>query len=221
MHTQELIPRNPLAEIEKIKYHREKEKAFSDIEIERLRAACKNSREKAILEVLLSTGCRASEAVSIKIADIVNDCVDIIGKGEKPRKVYINAKAEIAIETYLRDRKDENPYLFPAGLKFENTSSQARRAKGDWYKLPELVDLKQCANHESINIVVRRIGKRAGVENVHAHRFRRTCATMALRRGMPIELVSKMLGHEQLSTTQIYLDLREEDLKNAHKKYVY
>ena len=66
----------------------------------------------------------------------------------------------------------------------------------------------------------RKIGRRAGVENTHPHRFRRTCATLALRRGMPIELVSKMLGHEQLSTTQIYLDIRDEDLEAAHRRYV-
>ena len=96
-----------------------------------------------------------------------------------------------------------------------------RSLQGDWYKNPEMVSAAEHLEKESINTCVKKIGKRAGVDNVHTHRFRRTCATMALRRGMTIELVSKMLGHEQIATTQIYLDLREEDLKNAHEKFVY
>lgn len=88
-----------------------------------------------------------------------------------------------------------------------------------WYRNTKLVgDSKR--DKSSIETTLRRLGKKAGVENVHPHRFRRTCATMALRRGMPLELVSKMLGHEQIATTQIYLDLSEHELEEAHKKYV-
>ena len=87
-----------------------------------------------------------------------------------------------------------------------------------WYKNPELVG-KGRMDIASIESVVRNIGKRAGVKKCHPHRFRRTCATFALRRGMPIEQVSKMLGHEQLTTTQIYLELTQDDLANAHRKY--
>ena len=89
----------------------------------------------------------------------------------------------------------------------------------EWYKFPELIS-SGSRDKGSIEACVRKIGQRAGVETCHPHRFRRTCATMALRRGMPIELVSKMLGHEQISTTQIYLDLSEKDIADAHHKYV-
>lgn len=221
---EELITRNPMLKVEKIKYHTEKESAFDDFEIERIRAKCKNSREKAIVELLLSTGCRASEAVSIKIADIDENAITVFGKGGKFRKVYLNAKSVIAISAYLAERQDTNPYLFPAGIP-ANTDAKLmgkyRHFQDKWYINPELISKTEHLDKESINKCVKRIGKRAGVENVHTHRFRRTCATSALRRGMTIELVSKMLGHEEIATTQIYLDLREEDLKNAHQKFVY
>ena len=91
--------------------------------------------------------------------------------------------------------------------------------KKDWYKEPDLV-ANEPSDTGNIETTVRRIGRRAGVENTHPHRFRRTCATFALRRGMPIEQVSRMLGHQQISTTQIYLDLTEEELEQAHRRYV-
>lgn len=169
-------------------------------------------------------GCRASEVASIKIDDINDDKVTVLGKGGKYRNIYLNAKSVIAIETYLKERKDNNPYLFPSGIKFggdQELLCRVRKEKGNWYKYRDLVDPSEHINHESINSSLKRIGKRAGVYGVHTHRFRRTCATMALRRGMTIELVSKMLGHEELATTQIYLDIRDDDLEIAHKKFVY
>ena len=89
-----------------------------------------------------------------------------------------------------------------------------------WYTVPDLVDETQHCDSSTIEAVVRNIGKRAGVENVHPHRFRRTGATMALRAGMPILQVSKLLGHEQLSTTQIYLDITDDELNEAHTRFV-
>lgn len=214
-----IINQSPLRKIEAIKAPKVKKKAFTEIELEKIRAAARTARETAIIEMLCSTGCRVTELVNIKIADIKEDSVTIIGKGEKERTVYINAKALIAVKTYLDERKDDNEYLFPKGkwLWDEEATIQSRRK--DWYKYSECV----ADGHQdiaSIQGIVRKIGKRAGVENVHPHRFRRTCATMALRRGMPLEQVSMMLGHEQISTTQIYLDLDETELKAAHKKYV-
>jgi site-specific recombinase XerD len=221
---EDLIAKNPMAKIEKIKYHTDKEEAFTDYDIEKIRGACKNAREKAIIELLLSTGCRASEVCGIKITDIEDDAITVFGKGGKFRKVYLNAKAVVAIQHYLSERKDKNPYLFPRGI--DPTQDKAlmgryRAYKGEWYRYLDMVDKTAPMDKETINSVSKKIGKRAGVDNVHTHRFRRTCATMALRRGMTIELVSKMLGHEQIATTQIYLDLREEDLKIAHEKFVY
>lgn len=221
---EELTTKNPIAKIEKIKFHNEKESALSDYEVERIRGACQTARERAIVEILLSTGCRASEVTSIKIVDIGEDTITVLGKGEKYRKVYLNAKCIVALQTYMSERKDKSPYLFPSAVQANSDKAlmgKFRHIQKDWYKNPELVNESRSMNKESINSCVKKIAKRAGVEGVHTHRFRRTCATMALRRGMTIELVSKMLGHEQIATTQIYLDLHEKDLKDAHEKFVY
>lgn len=220
LYREELIKTNPMNKVDHVKFKREKETAFSDMEIELIRQACRTSMQKAVVEMLLSTGCRASELVSIKITDMDEDKVSILGKGEKWRTVYINAKACVAVKNYLAERKDTNPYLFPRAVDVKQRSQIANFAKRDWYQNPEMVTVNQSFAASSVNAMVRKIGERAGVSSVHAHRFRRTCATQALRHGMPIELVSMMLGHEQISTTQIYLDIREDDLKAAHRKYV-
>lgn len=216
LHREEIIMKNPMNRVEAIKFHREKEPAFTDLEIEMMREKCANNFEKAMFETLLSTGCRASELCSIKICDIKNGKVEIFGKGGKYRNVYINAKASVAISAYLAERTDMNPYLFPGG----KLNGGMRHMRGNWYKEPLCVSETAPYGKESVNCLCRRIAKRAGVTGAHAHRFRRTCATHALRHGMPIEMVSMMLGHEQISTTQIYLDINEDDLRAAHKKYV-
>lgn len=222
MNAEEIIPKNPMNKVERIKQDRVKKKAFSDMECERIRAACQTAQELAVIETLLSTGCRVSELVQIRIDDIMDGKVVVHGKGNKDRTVYFNAKAELAIQKFLAERRDCNPYVFPAGLNIgEKPSSKERGgcAARYWYRDPDLIG-DGMRYTSSIEQMVRKIGKRAGVDNVHPHRFRRTSATIALRRGMPIEMVSKMLGHEQISTTQIYLDLTDDDLEAAHKKYV-
>lgn len=220
---EELIIKNPMNKVDSIKVRKQKKLAFSEMEVELLRNGCKNNREKAIVETLFSTGCRVSELVTIKIGDIDGSAVDVLGKGEKHRNVYLNAKAQVAIQTYLTERRDTNPYLFPrmddTARAPENFSKMRIKGPG-WYKHPEMVDMTDHASSSTIEVIIRDLGKRTGVPNAHPHRFRRTCATLALRRGMPLEQVSKMLGHEQLSTTQIYLDLSEKELERAHEKYV-
>lgn len=214
---EELVTKNPTARIDRIKCERVKKKAFTDIEVEKLRSAAQTNREKAMVEVLFSTGCRVTELVLMKIEELDGDKIVVHGKGAKDRTVYLNAKAELALKNYLKERKDNNPYIFCGGYPVSN--GKARRLKGDWYQFPEYVS----DTHVESNSVRQRlvkIGKRVEVEDVHPHKFRRTCATMALRRGMSLEQVSKMLGHEELSTTQIYLDQTEEELQAAHKKYV-
>ncbi len=213
----EIISKNPMLRVEKIKGPVEKKKAFSDMELERLRQKLHTERERAIFELLLSTGCRVSELVSIKKQDVIDDAIQILGKGQKYRTVYLNAKAALAIESYLAERKDKNPYLFPKCIGLSDGLSKARY---DWYKNPSLVCADGSQDKGSIESFCRRLGRQAGVTDCHPHRFRRTCATFALRKGMPIELVSKMLGHANIGTTQIYLDIAEEDLKQAHRKYV-
>lgn len=221
LFSEEIIPKNPMIKIDAVKVPKVKRKAFSDIECEKLRSACRTSMDTAIIEMFLSTGCRVSELCAILILDLNEDRCVVHGKGNKDRTVYLNAKAQIAVEKYLSERSDSNPYLFPVGIKINLADSKAKQMKrlADWYKYPEFVGIGE-RDKGGIESTVRKIGKKAGIDDVHPHRFRRTCATMALRRGMPIEMVSKMLGHEQLATTQIYLDLSEHELEEAHKKYV-
>lgn len=226
MMREEFISKNPMVKIDKIRFHKQEETAFSELDVEKIRAGCQTNRERCIVEVLLSTGCRISELLSIRTADIGNGVINILGKGEKYRNVYLNAKAQLAIEAYLAERNDTNPYLFPGAVVFPGTTQKERlqkcRQEGrDWYKDPKNVSADQSLDKRSVKGMLDRLGKRANVEKCHPHRFRRTCATFALRRGMPIEQVCKMLGHASISTTQIYLDLREEELVQAHKKYVY
>ena len=190
----ELILRNPIRMVDQVKIPKKPKQAFSEREIEKLRAACKNPKERAIIETLLSTACRVSELLSIKTCDIDGSRIMICGKGNKYAPVYLNSKATYAIETYINSRTDNSPYLFP-GRKTTATSA-------------------------SIQKTLKLIGERAVVANVHPHRFRRTAATMALRHGMSIEMVSKMLRHEKLQTTMIYLDLDDRELQYQHQKYV-
>lgn len=167
----------------------------------------------------MSTGCRVTELSMIRIDDLKEDKLIVHGKGQKDRTVYLNAKAQMAVKKYVQEREDSNPYLFPKGIWMDGAKGMKRKEQGMWYKHPEYVQ-EGCTDKSSLESVVRKIGRRAGVEKCHPHRFRRTCATFALRRGMPLVQVSKMLGHENIDTTQIYLDLSEEELEQAHKKYV-
>lgn len=216
MFSEEIIPKNPMLKIDVIKQDKVQKKAFTDMECEKLRHACRTPLESATVEMLLSTGCRVSELAQMQIDDIKDGKAIVHGKGNKDRTVYLNAKAQLALQKYLSERCDNNPYLFPKGTILTDTSKP-----GDvyWYRNPDMIR-EGHRDKSSIEATVRKIGKRAEVEHTHPHRFRRTCATHALRHGMPIELVSKMLGHSQISTTQIYLDLSDDDLEAAHRKYV-
>lgn len=215
------VPENPTLLLEKMHYIKPKEAAFSQLEIEKMRERIQTNRDRALFELLLSTGCRASEICHIKIEDIRDDQIVVLGKGEKYRTVYVNAKAQVALSSYLPERHDKNPYLFPRMKnKNELLTSSKRHKRRNWYQYPEYVDEAEPMNTETINYIVKHIAKLANVDGCHTHRFRRTCATMALRRGMPLEQVSMMLGHEQIGTTQIYLDIREDDLKASHNRYV-
>lgn len=207
MVDEELILKNPIRKIPFIKGVKTKKKAFTDAELEEIRLAVTTQKENAILELLISTGCRVSEICQIMVSDIAENKVLVHGKGQKDRYVYLTARAKKAIELYMETEYFKkryslgNPYLF----------ARERMIEPDRY---------MHMDKGAVENMVRTLGKKADVKNVHPHRFRRTCATNALRRGMPIEQVSKMLGHNSIETTQIYLDLDEESLENAHKKYV-
>lgn len=207
---EELVRKNPCKKIQKIRGKKKVKEAFTENELELMRAVCRKgksaekfgSKHLAILETLISTGCRATECVNIKLEDIKGDRIKILGKGNKERYVYLTARAQVAIKEYLNTRTYQSPYLFTG------------------YDVQEKKETEKMSSGGSINTIVKNIAKRAGIESAHAHKFRRTAATLAMKRGMPIELVSKMLGHEQLSTTQIYLQITDDDVASAHNKYV-
>ena len=224
LQTEEILLKNPMSKVEVLKEQKKKKTAYSLIDAERLRNACQTNREKAIIEILSSTWCRASEVVMIRWSEISGTSVVIHGKGQKDRICYLNARALLAIENYRAERKDNNPYVFPraagAGDIRNFAKGRQRKKESSWYMDAALVDPERHMDYSSLGDIVRTIGKRAGVEKCHPHRFRRTGATLALRSGMPLTTVSKLLGHESIETTQIYLDISDEDLKQAHEKYV-
>lgn len=224
MLNNEYITSNPMNKVETMKYAKPKKKAFTDVEVELLRRACTSERELMIVEILLSTWCRVSELVGIKIDEIDNDKIIVHGKGEKDRTVFLNAKAQIAIQQYLNKRKDNNPYLLPkasaSGSVTAFTKGKKREEQNKWYEDASLVDPEEPCDKGTVESIVRRLGERANVKNVHPHRFRRTGATFAIRAGMPFMTVSKLLGHANIAVTQVYLDINDEDLENEHGKYV-
>ncbi len=219
---EEIIHKNPMLKVDSIKAKAPKKKAFTEMEVEKIRAACRNKRETCLIEVLLSTCCRIFEVAKLTIDECRNSEIQIIGKGEKPRTVYLNARAQLAIQAYLAERKDRNPYLFPISINVGKQVGEARALKGQhmWYTYSSNVAPDGHQDKSSLEATIRAIGKLAGVKECHAHRFRRTSATMALKRGMNVVYVQKMLGHSSLDTTQRYLDISDDELTVAHRKYV-
>ncbi|MHC1723059.1 MAG: tyrosine-type recombinase/integrase [Aminipila sp.] len=194
---EEYIIKNPTLRIKAIKKEKRVKVPFSEIEVEKLRRAADRKRDLAVIDVLLSTGMRVGEIVKLNRSDITNNECIVFGKGETERVVYFNARAAVSLSNYLNDRTDSDEALFVRSRKPYNRIGES-----------------------AIEDIVRKIGKAARVNNVHPHRFRRTTATIALNRGMPIEQVQKMLGHKQIDTTMLYAQSNQENLKASHKKYV-
>lgn len=195
---EEYIAKDPGARVENIKVPKRSKQEFSELEVEKLRSATANSKESPVIELLLSTGCRVSELVSLNFRDYnqENDSITVIGKGNKQRTLYLNAKAKMALNHYLKDVPHiAGPLFFGQTLGKEMTAAGVQK-------------------------LVNRLGERAGVANVHPHRFRRTAATLARRHGMPIELVMNFLGHESIDTTLKYSMIGDEELKLSHQKFV-
>ena len=195
---EEYITKDPGARVENIKVPKRRKQEFSELEVEKLRSVAANSKEALVIELLLSTGCRVSELVSLNFRDYdqENDSITVIGKGNKQRRLYLNAKAKMALNHYLKDVPHiTGPLFFGQTLGKEMTSAGVQK-------------------------LVKRLGDRAGVANVHPHRFRRTAATLARRHGMPIEIVMNFLGHESIDTTLKYSMIGDEELKLSHQKFV-
>ena len=211
---EELIEKNPMIRVEKVKVHRIPEAALTDEQMEQLRYCCKTKREKALLEFLYSTGCRISEACALNIHDIdfENEQVQVLGKGKKYRTVYLSQRCKYALKDYLDSRKDHFPALF-------NYDWDDMRGSGLKTLQREKYGENGYLSPDQARTIIKHLGIRAGFR-VHPHLLRKTVATLALQKGMPIDEVRLMLGHESIETTTIYAQTKEETVKQSHKKYV-
>lgn len=191
-----LIDRNPCQALAQIKCKNEIRKPFSAIELEKLKSACKTKRDLALVEFLYSTGCRVSEVSALNRSDINFEELEIkvLGKGDKERIVYLTPVAAMRLQEYLDARIDNDPCLF---------YSRAKRRFGK----------------NGIEALIRKLGKSAGIEKAHPHRFRRTLATNLLDRGMDIQDVAAILGHADLKTTKIYCYTSQSKVKREYRKY--
>ena len=193
------ISSNPCESIRRIHYESKPRVPLSDTQMEQVRNACINLRDKAVIETLYSTGCRCSELANLLIEDVDIDGrqVKLFGKGKKHRLSYLSARATVAINEYLANRNDENPYLIVSKKK-------------PFDKL----------GNGGIECIVRDIARRAGVENVYPHRIRHTFATDALDRGMDIQDLQSILGHSSTDTTLIYAKLNPAQISHSHKRCI-
>ena len=194
------IHANPAIRVEKVRVPRSERRALTAEELEYCRNQCRTLREKALLEVLYSTGARVSEISNINIKDIdwSHGSVKVFGKNSEYYTVFLNAKARVALKSYLNSRADDCPALFVT------ERSPARRLSSS-----------------CIRQAIEAIGKRAGIDTVVSpHVMRHTMATMALQHGTPLEIVQKMLNHKNPSTTQIYAEMNMADIAVAHRRAV-
>lgn len=191
-----LIGRNPCAAIKQIKYRKEVKKPYSASEMEKLRRACTNIRDLALLDFLYCTGCRVSEVARLNIDDVDFDNMEctVLGKGNKERTVYLSEVAAMHLKEYLASREDMGEALF-SGKGTERIGKNG------------------------IEVLLKRLGRKAGVANAHPHRYRRTLATNLLDRGMNIQDVAVILGHSDLKTTQVYCYISQKNVKTAYMKY--
>ena len=199
LEDEDYILKNPIRRIHKIKTRKVVKEVLSDEHFEILRDNCVNIRDLAMIELLASTGIRVGELVNLNIDDVFfneRECI-VLGKGDSERIVYFDAKTKIHLQKYLESRNDSNPALF--------------------------VSFKKPYNRLGINGVERRIrelGRDANIKKVHPHKFRRTMATNAIDKGMPIEQVQKLLGHVQIDTTMQYAMVNQSNVKIAHRKFI-
>lgn len=200
MHSTGKISYNPMATIDRIKFKEKVREPLSDMELEMARNACQTLREKALFEVLYSTGARVSEIVEINYTEIDKEhrSVVILGKGNCERHVYFNAKSMLAINNYLATRNDDNPALFI-------------QTRAPYHRLGK----------SSIEQIIRNIGERSGIgRRVFPHLMRHTMATDALSHGAKINEVSALLGHKKLETTKIYAKISNATLQKTHAQFV-
>jgi len=193
------IIKSPARRIHKIRTGTTVKETYTDEELELMRDYCEHIRDLAIIDVLASTGMRVGELITLNKQDIdfiKRECI-VLGKGNKERKVYFDARAKIHLKKYLEQRKDNNPALF--------------------------VTLNQPCDRlkiSGVEIRLRELGKKLNINKVHPHKFRRTLATKAIDKGMPIEQVQVLLGHAKIDTTLQYAMVNQNNVKLAHQKYI-
>lgn len=193
------IGKNPMLMVEDVKVPQVVRRPYSDEDRERMLRACESVRDKALLEFLYSTAVRVSELTRLNREDIRVSSKDLIvlGKGSKERRVYLNERTHMYLQEYLETRRDDSPALFVSGR-----SPHERLTKA------------------GVEHIIREIGKRAGVEKSHPHRFRRTALTNALNRGMPLQEAMILAGHAKPETTMRYCTVDQEAVKYHHRKYL-
>lgn len=199
LEEEDYILKSPMRRIHKIKTKQQVKEIISDEAIERLRDSCCCPRDLAMIDLLYSTGIRVGELVNLNIDDInfeARECV-VFGKGDKERRVCFDAKAKLHLQDYLESRNDDNPALF--------VTLDAPHAR---------------LKISGVEIRIRELGRRLNLNKIHPHKFRRTMATRAIDKGMPIEQVQKILGHSQIDTTMQYAIVNQNNVKSSHQRYI-
>lgn len=199
LENENYILKSPVRRIHKIKTTKAVKETLSEESIEIMRDNVAHPRDLAIIDLLSSTGMRVGELCSLNKSDIDlenQECV-VLGKGDKERIVYFDARTKIHLQNYLNSRTDDNPSLFVSLLKPHNRLEIS-----------------------GVEVRLRKLGKKLDIDKVHPHKFRRTLATKAIDKGMPIEQVKTLLGHSQIDTTMEYAIVNQSNVKNSHKKYI-
>lgn len=199
LEDEDIIIKSLVRRIHKVRVPNNIKETYSDEELEKLRDCCTNFRDLALIDLLSTTGMRVGELVRLNRSDLdfeERECV-VLGKGSKERVVYFDARSKLHIKNYLANRKDDNEALFVT-------------LKSPWTRV----------TIGGIESRIRHLGAMVGIKKAHPHKFRRTLATNAIDKGMPIEQLQKLLGHERIDTTLHYAMVKQTNVKLAHKKYV-
>lgn len=199
LEDEDYIIKSPVRRIHKVKSSQIVKETLSDEHLEHLRDQCSHPRDLAIIDLLISTGIRVGELVKLNRSDIdfeERECI-VLGKGDKERKVYFDAKTKVHLSQYLNSRKDSNPALFVG-------------QNAPWNRL----------SIAGVEKFLTTLGQKSCIKHLHPHKFRRTMATMAIEKGMPIEQVQKLLGHTKIDTTLHYAIVNQLNVKMAHRKFV-
>ena len=199
LEEEDFILKSPVRRIHKVKTGTQVKEVLTDENLELLRDNCRHIRDLAIIDFLTSTGIRVGELVKLNRNDVnfaERECI-VFGKGNKERIVYFNARAKIHLQQYLRSRKDKNPALFVSLSKPHNRLQIS-----------------------GVEMRLRQLGRKVKLPRVHPHKFRRTLATMAIDKGMPVEQVQKLLGHVKIDTTMHYAMVNQTNVKLSHRKFI-